>query len=233
MIHRLSRHLAAIGAVAGTLAALLVAILPEWRLVALVEGLELPSILSAARPPLGMTARMLLAVATGGLVGGAVFAALRMTLRFVPEAREDGVPVLRRADAHPDAPARRPIRAMEDLGDPLPMRTRAIVKPTDDGAERTLPADLDTPLAAMDPGAILAAPQEPVRPVPPLARPTPVEEDTFALVPIRRTAKIVEREPMPATVAGLIERLERGAATGARPQPSAEGLGALRGLAVR
>jgi hypothetical protein len=233
MMLRLPRQLPVIAAAAGTLAALLVAILPEWRLVVLVEGLGLPSILSAARPPLGMTARLLLALAIGALAGGGAFVALRMALRLVPTAREDGVPVLRRADAHPDAPARRPIRAMEDLGDPLPMRTRAILKPASDDAERTLPADLDTPLAAMDPGAILAAPQEPVRPVAPLARPAKMAEDAFELVPIRRATKVREREPMPATVAGLIERLERGAAKGARPQPSAEGLGALRGLAVR
>lgn len=234
MILRLTRHLPVIAAVVATLAGLLVAILPEWRLVVLVEGLGLPSILSAARPPLGMTARMLLALATGAAVGAATVAGLRLSLRLVPAPREDGVPMLRRADAHPDAPARRPIRAMEDLGDPLPIRSRSILKTSEHTAERTLPTDLDTPLAAMDPGAILAAPQEPVRPVAPLARPVPVAEDAFALVPIRRAAREKPvREPMPVTVAGLLDRLERGASRGIRPQPSPEGLGALEGLAVR
>lgn len=233
MFHRLSRHVPVIAAVAGTLAALFVAILPEWRLVVLVEGLGLPSILSAARPPLGMTARMLLALVAGGGAGGAILGGLRLAMRFAPLAGQDGIPVLRRADAHPDAPARRPIRALEDLGDPLPMRSRTIVRTAEPGDERTLPVDLDTPLAVMDPGAILAAPHEPVRPVAPLVRPAPVAEDAFTLVPIRRAARTPAREPMPSSVAGLIERLERGAAKGARPQPSTEGLGVLRGLAVR
>jgi hypothetical protein len=233
MIQRLTRLAPVIAAVLGTLAALLVAILPEWRLVALVEALHLPSILSAARPPLGATARTLLAVVAGGLVGGGLFMAFRAATRLVPAPREDGVPVLRRADAHPDAPARRPIRASEDLGAPLPIGAPAEPAAPAMGSpliERTLPADLDTPLAALDPAAIPAAPREPVRPVAPLAK--PVVEETFDLVPIRRTAR-TKREPVPTTVSGLLDRLERSAGRGAKPQPTAEGLGLLRGLAVR
>lgn len=252
---RLTRLVPIFAAVIGTLAAVFVAVLPEWRLVILVEALRLPSVLSAAAPPLGATARTLLAVVAGGLVGGAAYGALRLALRLVPGPREAGVPVLRRADAHPDHPARRPIRAMEDLGTPLPdgeprprrpilvgrehgqpmpMRAAADAPIPAPIVERTLPADLDTPLAVLDPAAIPAAPREPVRPVAPLARPAPVVEEAFDLIPIRRAVRAkVEREPRPATVTGLLDRLEREAALGVRPKPSADGLGTLRGLAVR
>lgn len=227
---RVTRIVPLIAAVTGTLAALLVAVLPEWRMVALVEGLGLPSLLAAAAPPLGATARTLLAVASGAVVGGALFVGLRLAVRLVPEPREDGVPVLRRADAHPDAPARRPIRASEDLGTPRPMRGAPAAAAGAPVIERTVPADLDTPLAALDPDAILPAPREPVRPVAPLARP-PVEE-TFELVPIRRAARVkAVSEPMPTTITGLLDRLERGAARGVRPQPTADKLGILQGLA--
>lgn len=231
---RLKRLLPIAAAAIGTSVALLIAILPEWRLVALVEGLRLPSLLTAATPPLGFKARMLLAVAMGGLAGGGAFAALRLALGYLPAPHQDGVPVLRRADAHPDAPARRPIRASEDLGDPLPMRSRAIITAAapEPVVERTVPVDLDTPLAALDPGAILVAPREPVRPVAPLARAAPA--DAFELVPIRRAARAKPaRDALPATVSGLLDRLEKEAARGTRPQPSAEGLGDLRSLAMR
>lgn len=89
-------------------------------------------------------------------------------------AGDDAPPVLRRADAHPDAPARRPLSASRELGTPFlevrahrPVRARAevIAAAAVDAVpvkkvvfERALPADLDLPLAAYDPGAIPAKP---------------------------------------------------------------------------
>ena len=46
-------------------------IVPDWRLNALVASLSLGDILAAARPPLGMKARLLLAL-VAGLGAGAV-----------------------------------------------------------------------------------------------------------------------------------------------------------------
>lgn len=67
-----------------------------------------------------------------------------------PAAGGDDALVVRRADAHPDAPPRRPL-SLADLGG------------------IALPSDLDTPLSAIDPDAIPPIPREPVRPVAPLA----------------------------------------------------------------
>lgn len=292
----IARHRLAVAAFAGALAALAALLLPEWRLVALVEALRLPELVPAARPPLGATARALLAGLAGGGAGLGAWAILGLfTVRPAPSEAdaeaEPAMPVIRRADAHPDAPARRPIRAHEDLGDPLPIAgsarapaaAGAAIVAAPSGPELAVPRDLDTPLAAVDPGAIPDVPRDPVRPVPPLA-PAPVEAaaEVFRLMPVRRAAKpapapapipapiptpasasVAEpavaaasaaEEPgaaMPvrsaandssasgaagsASIAALVDRLERGAAH-RRERPRAlvdDTLGMLRGLAAR
>jgi hypothetical protein len=78
------------------------------------------------------------------------------------------VPSVRRADAHPDAPPRRPIRASEDLGPPLPIVTVSVLRGVPE-LEQPLPRDLDQPLAAFDPVAVPFVAREPVRAVAPLA----------------------------------------------------------------
>lgn len=162
--------------------------------------------------------------------------------------RESGVPVLRRADSHPDAPARRPIRAAEDLGQPLPMnppvataRKRMIAKPE----VRDLPVDLETPLAALDPTAIPETPREPVRAVAALSRPQMIDPgerfETFELTPIKRgTLKPQPARPMPTaaesppSIGALLDRLERKKGRDARPSASIEEtLGMLRNLATQ
>jgi hypothetical protein len=244
---RLTRAAPLIGFVLGAAIALLIAILPQWRLEAAVSASGIDAFLSAARPPLGATARSALALASGVVVAGAVAGVLLLAARWLPgrQASDPDVPVLRRADAHPDAPSRRPLRANEDLGQPLPIAAVA-APPSEAVAEpmvlRTVPADLDTPLAAVDPAAIPQTPREPVRPVAPLVRlaPAPVLEETietFELTPIRRAPRPAPApEPVRATsLATLLDRLEQGAARrGARPAPSIEDtLGMLRGLATR
>lgn len=168
--------------------------------------------------------------------------------------RERGVPVLRRADSHPDAPARRPIRAAEDLGQPLPMtapapalRQRMIAKPVV-ARERGLPVDLETPLAALDPAAIPTTPREPVRPVAALSRPQIIDPgerfETFELTPIKRggpvKAAAKPTRPMPnmmeppATIGALLDRLEKRTGRDFRPATSIEEtLGMLRRLATQ
>jgi hypothetical protein len=92
-----------------------------------VAATGLPSLLTAAEPPLGLKAR-----AAIGLVGAvAAFALVFFLMRRldggtkapvpVPLAVGEGeMPKLRRRDSHPDAPARRPILAARDLGEPAP-----------------------------------------------------------------------------------------------------------------
>ena len=234
------------GFAAGALIALAIAALPQWRLEAAVSASGIDGILAAARPPLGATARSALALMSGGLVATAVWAVLTFGARLLPDGTAHAgsdVPVLRKADAHPDAPSRRPLRASEDLGQPLRIAPVEL-PPAEEVAEpivvRTVPADLDTPLAAVDPSAIPDVPREPVRPVAPLAKAAPVVEEaieTFELTPIRRVPK---PQPMPAparptSLAAMLDRLEQGAALrGSKPAPSFdETLGMLRGLATR
>jgi len=98
--------------------------------VGLIESLVLATridtVVPAAAPPLGVSARILLALvlAAGGALLGASIA--RRIARPKPEVRErkrtalatSESPVSVRArDSHPDAPARRPISATEELGE--------------------------------------------------------------------------------------------------------------------
>jgi hypothetical protein len=127
--------LAAVAALAVGFAAF---VMPDGILSRIVEGSGLPSILSAAQPPLGTTARAGVAAAAALATFGTVFMLLRMlggsagkaprrerereredALPFeVHEVHDTSTPRLRRADIHPDAPARRPILAARELGEP-------------------------------------------------------------------------------------------------------------------
>jgi len=196
--------------VAGVVVAAAVAGAPADLLSAVVEATGLPTILPAAAPPIGVTGRTLLALVVGLAIGGLGFAAPLMIGFARRDALRDRDTVrLRRADAHPDAPARRPIRASEDLGPPLPMVRDAplvsapaaiaapVVTPPVIARERALPADLDIPMAAFDPRAVPDVPRAPVRAVAPLAPAAPV----------------VTSDPEPLTslsIAALLDRLERG-----------------------
>jgi len=161
-------------------------------------------------------------------------------------AAAEPVPVLRRADAHPDAPARAPLIATRDLGAPfLDVRARGATPPP----ERALPQDLSAPLSAFDPCAI---PDTPAVPPPALAplQPRRIKPD---LDPGERfdafeLARPIATQPhngpiaaprTDATIHALLDRLERGV-TGrgtpvreAKPATIAATLDELRSLAAR
>ncbi len=235
--------IASVAAVAlGGLAALGVIAMPVGALEGLVMDSGLPAVLAAAEPPLGFTARAAIAVGVGGLVAALSWVALFVLFgtrgltigkseEIVSEAEgEDEVaaPVLRRADAHPDAPPRPPLLATRDLGTPFldvkapePAPVAKAVQPepavihepvaiapvaAQAPAEQPLPADFDQPLAAFDPGAIPAAPVPPSAPIAPLhrqKRPAVFDEnerfEIFELTPPVRPAP----RPRPAPVAPL------------------------------
>lgn len=162
--------------VAGTLVASALMFIPVVRFEAFVAATGLPVLLPAAAPPLGTTAQMLLSAFGGVVVGAIVWFVLtlllgdsgRITAADTLRGAEDRIPVLRRADAHPDAPPRVPLKASRELGTPfLEVRARA-VEPAEE--EQDLPADLDQPLAAFDPESIPQTPLAPVPPTPPLTR---------------------------------------------------------------
>ena len=214
--------------IAGLAVAGVVAALPSAMLERLVEALALPAIVPAAAAPLGATARTIVALALGlatGLFGFVPDLILygRIPRRHPAAVRSDA-PIVRRADAHPDAPPRRPIRATEELAPPPP--------PVRPPVPRDLPADLDQPLAAFDPAAIPPVPREPVRAVaalaPKIARPALIDPgerfESFELKPSGDT-----------TIAALLDRLERGAQRVTAPRQPANldaTLGMLRRLAT-
>lgn len=119
--------------------------MPDATFSGLVATSGLPALIPAAEPPLGQTARF--AVMVAAAIG--TFFLVSLVLRALgqqaprpkaaapepevePEteappagrrrsfiAAEQPAPKIRRADAHPDAPARRPLFAGSDLGEPL------------------------------------------------------------------------------------------------------------------
>lgn len=223
--------IAAFAAAAVIAAALL--LVPARLLEAAVVASGLPALIPAAEPPLGHTARLALAI-VGGTGGGAAtwFAIAALLAGPLPRLRPLAgtqpllAPILRRADAHPDAPARAPLRAARDLGAPF-LDARG-------PAERDLPRDLDAPLSAYDPGAIRPAPASPVPLVTPLVRAAPPLEDGERLEVFELPAPIATARTE-ATVHALLDRLEAGMgrtprATRARPDGT---LDELRRLAAR
>lgn len=128
--HRAASHKGALDAAMAGFAALAVGFvafaMPGAMFEELVSASGLPSLVTAAQPPLGATARLSV-VAAAALIS---FAALFLVLRALgrparPRPRPDMAefdvadpPRLRRADSHPDAPARHPLLAGRDLGEP-------------------------------------------------------------------------------------------------------------------
>lgn len=113
-------------AVIGIAAAATVAALPAPMLEALVTDSGIGALVPAAPPPLGMTARLAVAGGVGALAAIFAWFALFLTLgtRIVTIGTRaadapESVPAVRRADAHPDAPPRAPLRATRDLGTPF------------------------------------------------------------------------------------------------------------------
>lgn len=226
------------GLVAGLAVVALVFSSPAEALESWVRQAGIAALVPAANPPLGSTARLLLALVGGGCAAAIVWSALFLLWGtgglLAPRARrsDEDLPEIRRADAHPDAPPRRPLNAAE---------LEVPIVPPPPPEERTLPEDLDQPLAAFDPSAILAVPREPVRPLAPagsvastiridppadVATFPSAEEieriETFAVTPIRRVAEDtappmpiaaeprIDEEAEPPSLDSLLDRLERG-----------------------
>lgn len=238
-----------VAGVIGILTAAMFALVPTDLLESMVVDSGIASVLSAAEPPLGLTARAALALVCGSGVGLIAWFALflsfgtRTILLQRPGGAGADAPILRRADAHPDAPARRPLFANTDLGTPfLEVRARPVHLDASDlrkpesappPIERALPADLDQPLSAYDPGAVPEAPIDwsppPAEIVDPAPRPLPRRQtfdpgerfETFPLTPMVRPAAQPEPEPQPLpirqaprddpseTIHALLDRLER------------------------
>lgn len=257
-----------VAGVLATVVALVFALLPGDLLGEIVLSSGVAALVPAAEPPLGATARAALILIGGGGIGLAAWFAtfLLVGTRSIAiggrAATVDNLPVLRRADAHPDAPARRPLFAAQDLGTPfLDIRApvhvvaddvveQAPVAATIPPFERALPADLDLPLSAYDPHALrsdtIAAEPSPA------SRPPVFDAgdrfETFELTPMVRAAPdAAAPEPAAppradfdpsASINALLDRLEKGvtrrmpAAPATRDESLQESLASLRRLAM-
>lgn len=174
--------------------ALVIALLPVWRIEAAVEASGLPALLPAAAPPLGMTARVVLMLAAATLIAGPLWIGLWLLLPAKRKRRATAAePSVRRADAHPDAPPRPPVRATRDLGKPF-------LDPLDPvETEMDLPRDLNVPMAIFDPAAVPPVPAAPAQAVRPLFRPTPVPAEEPVIDTDAVAAPPEPEAPMPPT----------------------------------
>ncbi|HYG29806.1 MAG TPA: hypothetical protein VD887_06280 [Allosphingosinicella sp.] len=198
--------------------------MPADLLARAVEASQLPSLLPAAAPPLGAKARIASAVAASGGTILAVYLLLRMLGRgtakprvrdaaeafaFEPE-REPETPRLRRADVHPDAPARRPILAARELGEPGPAPAPFVfAEPAPPAPE----AEIDQPEEALElVDRVEAAAAEPIWPEP-APEPVPEAEQAAPVAEQTPAAPSAPAEPSEdASIAELMARLERGLA---------------------
>ena len=114
---------AAMAAFAGGSVAFAIFAMPADIFSLIVRESGLPAFVDAARPPLGETARFA-AIAGGAALTFALVWLLLSAFDRVGKAGSQAdtaasLPRVRRADAHPDAPMRRPIFAAKDFGAPL------------------------------------------------------------------------------------------------------------------
>lgn len=189
--------------------------------------------------------RPMIMIATGAIGSGAgALAALLVPIRRPAAAAPllDGedvmrMPIIRRADAHPDARPRPPLRVSQEIDLPVPAKRTALPLAPVDVAEREIPMDLDQPLAAFDPEAIPPVPLPP--PVPPRRERMANAGARAGLS--RETSDRLVRPETDDTVHALLDRLERGvvrrnhgvqARNKARPERSLDdALAILRNLA--
>jgi hypothetical protein len=202
--------------------------MPSDLFSSLVLKSGLPSLVAAAQPPLGATAR--LAAAGAGALGA--FVAVALILRWLgraaapaaPRANDvetlaPDAPRVRRADAHPDAPPRRPIFAGRDFGEEEPgvltmepVAETVAFEPVDEEPRRAPPAPAAPPAPRAgvpfppsdepfyDPFLDLyrrpAAPEPPVQHAPPIG--PPVAPPAVADWPMPAPAAAAPPPPPPA-----------------------------------
>lgn len=225
---------AGLGALAAAAAAFFLYAMPASLFAALVEATGLSSLISAAKPPFGLTARL----GAMGLAGAVMFLLVWTMLRRIDRSGSVGedlveveaaalLPRLRRADAHPDAPARRPLLAREDLGEPLdaPLPAEAPEMPdVPDEAEsvETIPAFLSPEAEVPDEAPVPIAPEAGLEPAT-LTDKTAESAENVLHVPRdpaecapAETDDLMARLPLPEdrgeSVAALFRRLDAGLA---------------------
>ena len=234
---------AALAAVAVAFAAFA---MPGDLMARLVEASGLPSLLSAAAPPLGLKARLGVSLIGAVAAFGIVLFLLRLLDRTGFEARRprpeprlepryqpqeieepEEAPRLRRRDFHPDAPARRPISAIRDLGEPAPPQP-PIASPWPEAPAPPGWEPEPVPQPAFEPPPLLLGDLEP-EPEPEYRDeyvPSHVSEPRAEAVPLPQPSPQAAAPPsadtQSASLDALMARLEQGLARRARPEPAPE-----------
>ena len=199
IFQRLTPNLALAGAgVAGVLAALATLAIPYALLQDIVVTSGVAAFIPAAEPPLGATARICVGVFAGGAVALTAWFLLSALLMWRDSRRveEPGerAPVIRRADAHPDAPPRAPLLANRDLG--MPFRPKGAVAEADPEtidadvhrvtgyrAEEVEIRDLDLPDLPPEPVIAMGAPAPPAETIPAVPIPQSQPEAAPSVTP--------------------------------------------------
>lgn len=212
---------AGLAAFAGAAVAFFAFAMPQDLFEALVARSGLGRVLPAAQPPLGADARWA-AVAAAGVVAAALVWTIMASLgrRPAPAAnvQEPAQPEpalrLRKADAHPDAPARAPILASADFGEPLELGFDQAVEveaePEPEPA-RPIPAFLvpDKAEPRVEPEALAESEAEPEPPTAPAPAPAPAPAETGGTIGdlmsrfesgLARKKQAIEREACQAPV---------------------------------
>lgn len=196
-----------VAALAGLSVAILAYAAPADALAELVAATGLPSILSAAEPPLGLKARM--AIGVGGSLAAffLAFGAMRLLDRVGRKPRPEprlamtddaqSPPRLRRRDFHPDAPPRPPLMATLELGEPAPPRRPVWLEAAD---VEPVPEVLDEP----GPSPMLEPPPAEALEVLDLVTPEEEAAEPEPVFPPRADP------PLARSLDELMERLERG-----------------------
>ncbi|WP_299323569.1 hypothetical protein [Parasphingopyxis sp.] len=232
-------------AVSGLIVAALILMTPNPWFEAFIVETGLPSVLGAAQPPLGARARIVFALVAALIVTSAAWVILSFILNRKQRAAAEAdyhaedfdetqerygsrAGALRQADAHPDAPYRRPIMAEDDLGTPLDLvdiapqdmsEAEVADEPLDLGAVAEIVAE-EKPIATVedvDTGdsedfeavetEAEAPPAEPVFEVPLPRRDDPVAEEA---APAEKVDSFTLPEDTRTELTKLVDRLEAG-----------------------
>ena len=157
-----------VASLAGLAVAFLAFAAPAELLADLVGASGLPSVLPAAEPPLGLTARLGLGAAGAVVIFAAALLLLRWLDRVGKRRAEHAAvqadldaPRLRRRDIHPDAPARPPLLAVHELGNPDELVLDQI-QLARQAAWQVDPSPVPVPRESQPQPVVLEAPQIPV-----------------------------------------------------------------------
>lgn len=220
LVQRLTPNLALAGAgLAGVLVALATLAIPAPLLEDVVVTSGIAAFVPAAEPPLGVTARICVGVFAGGaaaLIAWFLLSALLVWRDSRGKVEDEGVrrPVVRRADAHPDAPPRPPLLATRDLGMPFRAKVEHVEPESEDSfADARIFAvteakveqvdadvrDLHLPELPPEPVIAMGAPMPPVETVPGVSIPQPQgEPEAEAPSIVARAAPPLDPQPLPA-----------------------------------